>query len=309
MTKPRQRAARHGGDRVPPRWIASMREMIRGRGPDRRDSGAKPPRRFAFPPRGSRPGRESPDALRKTLAWGVHLYTAMGLVASAAIAVLIVRGTPEAFVWAFVLMAVATFIDATDGTFARKVKVKEVTPGFDGRRLDDLVDFLTYTCLPLFLIWRAGILPESWSPWLLVPLLASAYGFCQVSIKTDDGYFLGFPSYWNLVAFYLYALEPAPEASLAILLGLALLTFVPIRYLYPSQPGRLNRLTVVLGLPWTLLLGVILWAMSPRGPFDAEMVRNLTIVSLLYPAYYMIASFAVSYKLWLARTRAARSSS
>ena len=55
--------------------------------------------------------------------------------------------------------------------------------------LDDLVDFLTYTFLPLFLIWRVpGLLPDGCQAVLLLPLLASAYGFCQVSAKTDDGY-------------------------------------------------------------------------------------------------------------------------
>src|SRR5207249_737286 len=113
----------------------------------------------------------------------------------------------DAFRWSFVLMLVATLIDATDGTLARRVRIKEVLPGFDGRKLDDLVDFLTYTTLPLLLIWRAQLLPAGQDAWLLCPLLASAYGFCQVAAKTADGYFLGFPSLWNVVAFYLYVLH------------------------------------------------------------------------------------------------------
>ena len=91
-----------------------------------------------------------------------------------------------------------------------QVRIKEVVPGFDGRRLDDIVDFLNYTFLPLLLIWRAGILPAGQEAWLFLPLLASVYGFCQVQAKTEDGYFLGFPSLWNLVALYLYVL-PLPR--------------------------------------------------------------------------------------------------
>ena len=130
-----------------------------------------------------------------------------GLVAAGLIAVLLVRGDADAFRWSFLLMAAATIVDSTDGTLARKVRIKEVVPGFDGRRLDDIVDFLTYTFFPLLLIWRAGILPAGHEAWLFLPLLASAYGFCQVQAKTDDGYFLGFPSLWNLVALYLYVLH------------------------------------------------------------------------------------------------------
>src|SRR5205823_3642051 len=130
------------------------------------------------------------------------------------IAVLIFQGDAASFRWAFLLMLAAVVVDATDGMLARRIRIKEVLPNFDGRRLDDLIDFLNYTCLPLLLIWRAGLLPAGQSAWLLLPVLASAYGFCQVSAKTDDGYFLGFPSYWNIVAFYLYILHPAPWASL-----------------------------------------------------------------------------------------------
>ena len=82
----------------------------------------------------------------------MHAYTALGLVAAGLIAVLLVRGDADAFRWSFLLMAAATVVDSTDGTLARKVRIKEVVPGFDGRRLDDIVDFLNYTFLPLLLI-------------------------------------------------------------------------------------------------------------------------------------------------------------
>jgi phosphatidylcholine synthase len=255
--------------------------------------------------------RAQASALRVFLAWCVHFYTALGLVAAGLITVLIVRGDAESFRWAFVLMLVATLIDATDGTLARRIRIKEVLPGFDGRRLDDLVDFLTYTSLPLFLIWRAHLLPAGHEAWLLLPLLASAYGFCQVSAKTDDGYFLGFPSYWNLVAFYLYVLQPlSPWLSLGIVVGLALLTFVPARYLYPSMGGRLNRVTNVLGAGWAGLLVGILWLLPPSpvqtlSPAENP-AREVALLSLYFPAYYMVASWVVSLRIWRRRRRAAR---
>jgi phosphatidylcholine synthase len=240
---------------------------------------------------------------RKLLAWAVHLYTALGLVCAAGIAVLLVERGVAGAREVFALLLLAAFIDATDGTLARAVRIKEVLPGFDGRRLDDLVDFLTYTALPLLLIWRAGLLPPGMDGWLVLPLLASAYGFCQVAAKTDDGYFLGFPSYWNLVAFYLYALQPLPGwLSLAIVCVLALLTFVPSRYLYPTQPGRLNRLTNLLAFIWAAFLAVVLWLLpaeplSPASPPDHS-ARLPALISLAFPAYYMAVSWAVTWRFW-----------
>ena len=160
----------------------------------------------------------------RVFAWLAHAYTALGLVCAAAIFWLVVEGGDDAFRLAFLGMVIATAIDATDGWLARRARVSDVLPGFDGRRLDDLIDFQTYTCLPLALLWRAGVLPAPWQPWLLVPLVASAYGFCQVHAKTDDHYFLGFPSYWNIVAFYIYVLHAPATVALTLILVLSALT-------------------------------------------------------------------------------------
>lgn len=235
--------------------------------------------------------------LKKTLAWAVHAYTALGLVAAAGIAVALVEGGPGAFRWAFWLMLVAMLIDGTDGTLARAVRIKETLPQFDGRRLDDLIDFHTYATLPLLLIWRAALIPPEWAAWLLVPLLAAAYGFCQTNIKTDDGYFVGFPSYWNVVTFYLYVLEPPAEVALGLILFFAVLTFVPTRYLYPTQPGWLNRATLALGVPWGIAMVVILWRLPGElqaGRHADETTRMMAIASLAFPVYYLVASWAIS---------------
>jgi phosphatidylcholine synthase len=248
---------------------------------------------------------------RRFLGWCVHFYTALGLVCAAGIAVAVFEGTPAAFRWAFVLMLIATLIDATDGTLARAVRIKEAVPSFDGRRLDDIIDFLTYTALPLLLVWRARILPNGHEAWLLLPLLASAYGFCQVSAKTDDGYFLGFPSYWNLVALYLYLLHfyvvPLPGwFSVGVVVGLALLTFVPTRYLYPSQKGRLNLLTNVFGVAWAVMLAWVLYRLPVDGSEADEATCWLIVFSLLFPVYYLVVSWAISVRLWRRRRRERR---
>lgn len=229
--------------------------------------------------------------IRKILAWGVHFYTALGLVAAAGIAVLLVQGGAESFRQAFILMVVATLIDTTDGWLARQAKVEEFTPGFDGRRLDDLIDFHTYTTLPLLLIWRAELLPPPLTWWLLLPLLASAYGFSQAQAKTTDHFFLGFPSYWNVVAIYLYTLRPPTWVALSVIVALALLTFVPARYLYTTHGGRFSRTTNWFGAVWAAVLLVML----ARLP---AVSRWLVLASLSFPIYYLGLSWAISLSYW-----------
>ena len=222
---------------------------------------------------------------RKVAAWLVHLFTASGAVVGLLAFDAIGRDRyGEAFAW----MALAMFIDSTDGTLARLVRVKEVLPQFDGARLDDIVDYLNYVVVPVVLAHRAALLPEG-APGLVVgalPLLASGYGFCRVDAKTTDHFFTGFPSYWNVVVFYLYALRGPLALNVTTLVVLSALVFVPIRYLYPSRMPTARKTTYLLGSAWAVLVLYLL------GQFPSPS-RAWTIVSLLFPAYY----FALSFKL------------
>ncbi len=226
----------------------------------------------------------------KTKAWAVHLYTATGLILAALIAITINSGTKDSFHSAFLLMIIATIIDATDGTLARKFHVKTVLPNFDGRRLDDIVDFHTYTSLPLFLLWRADIFPSNLAWLLVLPLLASAYGFCQSNIKTADGFFLGFPSYWNVVAFYLYFLSPGVSISSMVIILFSILTFVPIKYFYPSQPSAYRKQMIVLSSLWAVLLFCSLF-IRQEG-----LQTTLVLISAIFPAYYLSLSWWLDYR-------------
>ena len=242
---------------------------------------------------------------RKLTAWLVHCYTALGLVAAAGMAVFIVRGDAESFRRAIALIIVATFIDSTDGWLARRARVKEVLPQFDGRRLDDIIDFQTYTSLPLLLIWRAGILPADLNWWLLAPLLASVYGFSQSDAKISDAeaadgarsahdgghFFVGFPSYWNVVAIYLYWLRPPVWLTLTLIITFALLTFVPSLYLYTSRGWRLSRLTNLLCAVWGVLMALIV-----AGAFDNP--KPFMWASLAFPIYYFVASWVITLERW-----------
>ena len=224
--------------------------------------------------------------MKKLFAWLVHLYTALGLVCAAGMAVLIVRGGDASFRGAFFLMMLATAIDATDGWLARRTRVKDVLPGFDGSALDNLIDFHTYTSLPLLLLWRADILPGHLAWLVLLPLLASAYGFSQVNAKTADGFFLGFPSYWNIVALYLYVLHAPPWVSVALIVTCAVLTFVPTPYVSSTRGGPLSRTMNVGAVIYFVMIGFALLGTAGSNVVAAA--------SLIYPCTYLALSAAVT---------------
>lgn len=220
--------------------------------------------------------------MRTLAAWGVHLYTAssagFGLWAVNAI-------FAHEYRWAALGMLIALTIDCTDGALARAADVSGRIPWIDGRRLDDICDYFTYVLVPACFLMEAELLPHP--AWALAPVLSSAYGFSRVDAKTEDHCFLGFPSYWNVLVLYLYLLQVSPGPALAILLGLCVGVFVPLRYLYPSRTRLLRPLTLaVLGL-W--MLGFSWLAVHP----DPD--PRWLWLSLLGPLYYMAFSLALNF--------------
>ncbi len=228
-------------------------------------------------------------------AWGVHLYTALGAVAGL---LAIYFASRWEFRASFIAMGAATFIDSSDGPLARLVNVRARVPSFDGALLDNIVDYLTYTVAPVFLMIEAGITPPGWIGLGLAcfVMLASAYGFCQTAAKTDDHYFLGFPNYWNLIAFYLYCLGRSPTFNAAILATFAVLVFVPIKYIYPNRTVALRPLTLTLGIIWAVITIAMLAMLPSVNPV-------LLFASLSFIAYYLIASFALHARSALATLR------
>lgn len=234
----------------------------------------------------AQPHRAQPALRRaRVFAWSVHAYTALGAVAAFAAAIAIFDGRYRT---AFLLMVAATAVDATDGVLARLARVKEVTPDFDGARLDDIVDYLTFVFVPILLLYRAGDLPSAWAGAIAAAvLLSSAYGFSAGDAKTSDYFFTGFPSYWNIVALYLHAGRLAPRVNAVILLVLSALVFVRIGYVYPTRTPLLRGLTIALCVVWGLMMvGMIL--MLPDVP------GRLLAASLFFPVYYTVLSLTLN---------------
>ncbi len=232
---------------------------------------------------------------RRLAGMAVHLYTASGSVLALIIVLAAFDGDAVTALW---IGLAALVVDGTDGMLARTARVKETIPWFDGARLDDIVDYLTYVFAPVVLLWTTGALPDGAPGWVLaaLPLLASSYQFCRVDAKTDDHTFLGFPSYWNVVAFYAIVLDLERVTVAIILVVCSVLVFVPVRYLYPSRTQAFRSLSLVLTAVWIGTYALLLVEYPSVNPL-------VVAVSLAYLGYYL----AVSGYLTVAARRRRRS--
>lgn len=232
---------------------------------------------------------------QKAAAWGVHAFTASGIVAGFWGIVSVANGD---FFMAFAMLFLTVVIDGVDGTFARMFKVKEVLPDVSGMTMDYVIDFATYAIIPAFIIYEAtqkgipiedgGIymIPDQLRMWsAAIILIVSALYYGKEGMVSRDMYFIGFPVLWNLVAFYLYYVTNlSPMGNFIMVLVFAILHFVPIKYLYPSRTKKFMKLnilnTVVFLVSNFALLVLIEWKYDL--PTALSLARIGSVVSLLY---------------------------
>ena len=237
----------------------------------------------------------SPARSGRLAAHLVHLYTAAGVIFSLLAILELCRPAPDPR-WVFGWLAIALFIDSTDGVLARAADVKNQLPGIDGRTIDDIVDYQTFTLIPLLLVWRMGWLPGAGIGgdfldvsllWIAPALMASLLGFANTGAKDEQGgFFLGFPSYWNLYAYYagFWSTHNLAWLSAALLVVFTVLTVLPVRFVYPNLAPD--------GWRGPLLAGAALWGVALLGmlPWYPAVPPWLIWASLAYPAAYFAAS-------------------
>lgn len=215
-------------------------------------------------------------------AFAVHVLTASG----AALALLaLVFATGGLWEPMFITLGAALIVDGIDGPLARRLKVAETLPRWSGETLDLVVDFVTYVFVPAYAIAASGLLPQGFTlaAGIIVAVTGALY-FADRSMKTADNFFRGFPAVWNLAAFYLFVLEPPQALATAFVIALAVLTFVPIKFVHPLRVERLRVLNIALLAAWAVLaLVALVYNLSP-GPY-------VTLPLAAIAVYFFTAGF------------------
>jgi phosphatidylcholine synthase len=223
--------------------------------------------------------------LRSAAAVSVHAYTATGaLLAWLALRSAWDHDPRTALLW----LCVAVFVDATDGVAARAFDVRRHAAWIDGARLDDIVDFLTFVFVPMAILWEQQLL-AGWSGLVAVAavLVSSGLGFSNLHAKTLDHFFTGWPSYWNLIAVYALAWRWSQATTTVVLVVLAVLVFVPLKYVYPSRTETMMRPTLLFGAIWAVQMLLTIWWLP-------DVPAWLLWSGLAYPIYYFGLSLVLN---------------
>ncbi|MFA7242126.1 MAG: hypothetical protein WC091_18590 [Sulfuricellaceae bacterium] len=201
-----------------------------------------------------------PDTASKIKAWCVHIFTASGMVVGFKALESAYSGNPYDTIFWLVLTAL---IDGIDGAFARKFRVTEVLPQIDGHLIDFVVDFVNFVVTPCVVFYQMKMAP----PPLLFPcvaaiLYASLYHYGNKEQVTSDFHFCGFPAWWNLVVYYLFILDLGQWPNLVITIGVVVLHFLPVKFIYITRMQR-NRIPAAIALLMLLAANAIILLRHP----------------------------------------------
>lgn len=225
---------------------------------------------------------EKHEPQQVAMAWAVHAFTASGIVLGFLALVAILDNDETAvFMW----LGLALFVDGIDGTLARKVRVREVTPQLDGTTLDNVIDYFNYVAVPAMMVYWFGLVPEGWATVTAAAIMAvSCYTFANTDMKTSDYYFSGFPAVWNVVVLYFHILQTSPWTNLIVIAICAVLTFIPLKYVHPFRVTAWRSVTIPMTVLWaaTTLRLVLIPSDVPTEQKASSIFFWLWVLATLY---------------------------
>jgi phosphatidylcholine synthase len=222
---------------------------------------------------------------RTLAAFAVHVFTACG--AACALLALIAAASAD-WTLMFLWLGVALIVDGVDGTFARHLHVAELLPRWSGDVLDFVVDYGTYVLVPAYAIAAGGVLPPGAAlPLGLIVAVTGAIYFADRRMKTSDSYFRGFPALWNIVAFYLFLLKPAPWFATLAVLVLAAATFAPIYFVHPVRVPRWRMVNLVALALWA---GLAIFALAQHLDPPGWVVAALAAIAIYFVTVGLLRS-------------------
>jgi phosphatidylcholine synthase len=201
--------------------------------------------------------------------FAIHLLTASGAAFSLLSVFASFSGDwNTTFIW----LGAALFVDGIDGPLARRYRVRERLPKWDGAALDFVIDYTTYVFVPAIIVARGLQLPPVLGALAgIVVAVSGALYFADVRMKRPDNSFRGFPAVWNMPVFVLYAFLPPPIVTIVSVVALAVLTFLPVNFVHPLRVIRWRTPTLAMVAVW-VMSGLWLLATDFSAPLGVKLV-------------------------------------
>ena len=194
---------------------------------------------------------------KRLQALSVHMLTATGAILSM---LAMLAAVEERWSLMFGWLVVALVVDGIDGPLARRYRVKDNWPMYDGVLMASIIDYMTYVFIPAFALFKSGLL-DGWTGW--VAIICIVYGsiiyFADTRMKTRDNSFAGFPACWNMVVLVLFALKPDWRVTLVVVVALAFTMFTNIKFIHPVRTERWRAVSLPMAVGWVVFASWAVW--------------------------------------------------
>lgn len=159
--------------------------------------------------------------------FAIHLWTLAGLGFAMLGAQAVLTGDlPAAARWLLLVL----LVDHTDGTLARRFRVRERIPEVSGETLDLITDVIGLTFVPMLFLWRAGTFVPGWGPALTAAAsITCSLKYAMKARVLESGVSHGAPpAFFSVMLFWLLDLPPAWATLYTV--ALIALCWLPVRY-------------------------------------------------------------------------------
>ncbi|MGQ4003266.1 phosphatidylcholine synthase [Francisellaceae bacterium CB52] len=245
--------------------------------------------------------------LQKIYAWLVHLFTSLGAVFGILAIIYAIEaakanvlGDVGAYHYNIKLsmyaIIIAVFIDAIDGSLARLVDIKKLAP-LDGALLDNIIDFTTYSIVPCIWVYVSSVVSTDWLiPIIIMITISSSYQFCQMNAKTDDHFFVGFPSYWNVIIIFMLCFQSSQEANQITIIILTIFSFIPIKYIYLSRTEHISKSKAVKVFTFLFTMLAAIATFCAVIVYPMKTPSPLILIISAFTIFYILFSFKLNIK-------------
>ena len=244
---------------------------------------------------------------KKIYGWSVHLLTSLGAILSVIAIIFAIeaaKSTVNGQIYLYdyymqlsmLMMILAIFIDSIDGSLARIINIKDLAP-LDGKLLDNIIDFANYCIVPCIWIYVSGVVSKEFViPIITMITISSSYQFCQLNAKTNNNFFVGFPSYWNIIIIYMLCFQSDQLINQSIIIILCIFSFIPIKYIYLSRAENIsnNKFIKIFTFYFTMLAAISTILSVFRYPEKAP--SYLMYIIIMFIIFYMIFSLIINIK-------------
>jgi len=239
---------------------------------------------------GPLPVAECVELKDQRIGWLIHVFTSLGIMAGFFGVVSVLDHSPRA---ALLWLMAAMIIDGLDGPIARRYDVGRVVPQIDGNSLDLMIDYVTCVVAPALFIHEFFLLPHRYNLSLIgvfLILTSSLYVMSNKNIQTEDKYFAGFPSMWNLVATILFVLQSRQWVNVVVVAVLVLVSFVPVKFIHPIRVRDFRKITIPVLIVWLTALIYATWVIGGEPfrlaefglPIGVEIAQVLVYLGLFW---------------------------